>query len=101
KLIKYIIIPACLLFIITSCEEHEMPRYANYSDYNFASLDEDGGSWKPVLLTGPEQISIAPPGETASPSYQEELADVKSVMQNMGDSERKAVAYWTNNPIIR
>lgn len=101
KLVKHIMVIACLVLTVSSCEEHEMPRFTNYSDYNFASLDSEGGSWTPVLLSSPDQISIEIPADVNSTSYQEELAELRSTTQNVSDKQQNAIKYWTNNPIIR
>lgn len=89
----------CVLFI-TSCEE-ELPTQANFVAYEFAGLDENGGSWNPVLLGSSEEITIPVPDEVSSGAYQAELNEVKLLTGNLTSEQRKAVEYWTNNPIIR
>ena len=99
--IKYILAAASFLLFISSCEEHEMPRFADYKDYDYSSLDEEGGSWKTVLLSTPDQISIDIPEDINSPSYQEELSALRLATEEITESQRKAIEYWTNNPVIR
>lgn len=89
----------CVTFII-SCEK-DLPTHLDYSDYIFAQNDETGGDWKPVLLTGPDQIVIAAPEDVSSAAYQDELSDLKSAIAGLTDEQRNAIEYWTNNPIIR
>src|SRR5688572_20421419 len=89
----------CLL-LVASCED-ELPVQANYTDYDFSGLDSDGGTWRTVLLASSYQITIAPPDDEASDAYQNELAAVKTATTNLTDDQRKAVEYWTNNPVIR
>lgn len=91
----------CLLLFASSCEEHEMPRQANYSSYAFSSVDQDGGNWQTVLLETPDQIAISAPSDVSSAAYQEELAALKSISSNIDGSRRSSVNYWTNNPVIR
>ena len=88
------------MLMVASCES-DLPRFANYSAYDFTKLDEGGGNWTPVLLASPNQITITAPEAVTSPAYQAELADLKSTMSNLNDGQRGAVDYWTNNPIIR
>src|SRR5688572_17062199 len=89
----------CML-VVASCES-DLPRFANYSAYDFNKLDEDGGTWTPVLLAAPNQIALTPPEDISSPAYQTELASLKTTMANLTGDQKKAVDYWTNNPIIR
>ncbi|SDL47390.1 PAP2 superfamily protein [Catalinimonas alkaloidigena] len=89
------------LLLISSCEQPDLPQYAAYSAYEFATLDEDGGSWQPILLTDPEQITVDAPAAVQSVAYQQELADLHATMANLSDAQRNAVTYWTNNPVVR
>lgn len=94
-------ITACLCaMVIFSCDE-ELPRYAQFTAYEYSGLDEDGGSWTPVLLSSPDEIAIDPPEDVTSTSYQSELAAVKAATANLTGQQRELVDYWTNNPIIR
>src|SRR5690606_3449375 len=99
-IVSVLCISWCIL-IVSSCEEHEMPRFANYSAYEFTSLDEQGGSWQPILVADPQEIVIDEPADVNSDAYQAELSSLKSEMQSLNASQKKAVKYWTNNPIIR
>lgn len=90
----------CVCLFVFSCE-NELPTRANYTAYTFSGLDEDGGAWTPVLLNSPDQIVINTPNEVSSPEYQAELASLKSETANLNGTQRKAVDYWTNNPILR
>jgi hypothetical protein len=92
---------ACVfMLLVTSCED-ELPTMANYSAYSFSGLDANGGDWTPVLLTSSTQISIATPAAVSSSEYGAELASLKNQTANLSGSQRNAVEYWTNNPILR
>lgn len=88
------------LLLVSSCES-DLPTMASYSAYDFADLDEDAGSWTPVLLGGPTQITIDAPEDVNSATYQAELSAMKSAMQNISGDQRAAIDYWTNNPVLR
>jgi hypothetical protein len=89
----------CLL-LVASCES-DLPRFANYSAYDFSKLDEDGGDWTPVVLTSSNQVSITAPEDVNSQAYEAELASLKSTIANLTEGQKKAADYWTNNPIVR
>jgi hypothetical protein len=88
----------CIL-IGTSCEE-DLPTQASYTAYEFSGLDENGGTWTHIL-SGSAQIVIDAPDDVSSPEYQAELSAVKTSTANLTGSQRSAIDYWTNNPIIR
>lgn len=83
-----------------SCEK-ELPTQAEFNAYVFASLDENGGSWKPVLLASADQIQLPAPEAVSSTAYQNELAAVRLAANNRTAEQAAAVAYWTNNPTVR
>ncbi len=89
----------CMLFL-PACEK-DLPVRAEYTDYDFAGLDEDGGSWNLVLLSAPDQINIPAPEAVNSPAYLAELAAVKSAVAGLSSDQTKSVEYWTNNPVLR
>ncbi len=74
---------------------------ASYTAYDFASMDENGGTWRPVLLGSSDQIAIDVPEDVTSSAYQQELSALKAASANLSADQRKAVEYWTNNPVIR
>lgn len=101
KSLRLFIIYTCVSLVsIISCEP-ELPRFANYAAYEFTALDEDAGTWTPILITSPDTISIAAPEDVNSQSYQDELAALRTMLANLNGDQKAAVSYWTNNPIIR
>lgn len=100
KKIHYFI--ACLVVGVTwvACQK-EVLTEAKYSDYLFASLDTDGGSWQTTLIASPDDITIVDPDLPNSPAYQAELAALRNQTNSLNAAQRNAVAYWTNNPLLR
>ncbi|ADR23592.1 hypothetical protein MATR_25530 [Marivirga tractuosa] len=88
------------LFFLSSCEK-ELPTYYNFQGYEFASREPDGGSWTPVLIGSGDEIIIPAPEPATSASYLQEIEDLKVEMAQMSQADESAVAYWTQNPIIR
>ncbi len=91
----------CAGIFIASCDNHEMPRNLGFSAYEYSQVDEDGGSWTPILLTGEEGITVDPPADVNSAEYENELNAVKALQASLSKDQRNAVQYWTNNPLIR
>lgn len=100
NIIITLITAVCCVLVVVSCDS-DLPRYASYSAYDYNKLDENGGTWDPVLLASPNQITIEAPADASSQAYQAELADLKAEMSSLSKDEKNAVDYWTNNPIVR
>ncbi len=88
------------LSFLISCDE-DIPSNVAFNAYTFASLDQNAGDWKPILLTSNEQIAIAAPTDVSSAEYNAEIAQLKSVNAALTAEQTNAVKYWTNNPILR
>ncbi|WP_194777260.1 phosphatase PAP2 family protein [Pararhodonellum marinum] len=96
---KYIVI--ILVFsLFISCLE-ETPRYLEFEDYSFQGIDDKGGTWKSIILVAPDQFIVPAPQETSSSSYQQELTNLKQEMASVSNEQKKAVVYWSSNPILR
>jgi len=89
-----------LVLALPSCLE-ETPRFYDFESYEFGSLDENGGNWKTILVADPSQIVLSAPEPVISTAYQVELAEVKNMNANLSDSDKRAIDYWTSNPVIR
>jgi hypothetical protein len=89
-----------ILATVISCEK-DLPTHFKFNSYEFSDLDADGGTWQPILFASGSAITINAPADVNSAEYQEELAALKSASQNLTGTQSDAVAYWTNNPLIR
>ncbi|MBK6901652.1 MAG: phosphatase PAP2 family protein [Saprospirales bacterium] len=94
----FILIAAMAFF--SSCEK-DLPTYISFEAYEFASLDENGGTWDPILLDSATQIGIPTPEDVTSPSYLAELADLKAAASGASADELEIVEYWSSNSLIR
>lgn len=88
------------LLLTQSCEK-DLPQYTGFESYTYASLDEDGGTWRPILLASSADTAIAAPSDVTSDAYLAELAEVKSFVGSLTADEQEAVDYWGNNTVIR
>ena len=88
------------LLILTSCEK-ELPTKAEFGQYEFSGADMNAGSWKTVLLTNPEQISLDAPAEITDPQFKAEILRLKEEISGISKKDKEAISYWTNNPVIR
>ncbi|MEO6167363.1 MAG: phosphatase PAP2 family protein [Chitinophagales bacterium] len=85
---------------LQSCQQ-DIPTGISMQPYTFTSLDEDGGTWKTVLLSSGNELGVATPADANSDLYKQELADLKTTMSKLTDDQKKAVEYWGTNSLIR
>lgn len=85
---------------LISCQK-DLPIQLDYEAYLYSQLDENGGSWTPVLLSEPEQISIPVPEATGSANLEDELAELAAATSNLTTEQMDAIQYWSNNPALR
>src|SRR3954470_2217661 len=66
-----------------------------------SNIDASAGSWKMIVLTGPDQIAVAAPAASTSDAFRAEVDAVKSAQSRMTDAQQRAVAYWSSGGVIR
>ena len=98
--ISRILIAAAILLssLFLGCEK-DLPTYYEFDPYTFSSQDPEAGSWKPLLLSRPDQIAVPPPPE--GDAYAAELAQARQATASLSAEAQAAVAYWSNNPLVR
>ena len=101
KKYNYINIGLLLItFLVSSCVE-DLPTKYDFTGYQFSNLDANAGQWKLILHTSNEQIPLPTPAAAGSPELLKELAEAKEKQSKATSAQREAVAYWTNNPLLR
>ena len=100
KSIKYILLTFVSAILLFSCEK-ELPTHLTFDTYVFSSADENGGTWKPMLIGSGDEIIISAPTAITSPEYRQELIELKQEMAQMSDADRQAVEYWSDNSTVR
>jgi membrane-associated phospholipid phosphatase len=66
-----------------------------------ASADAGAGNWRMIVLTGPTQFAVSPPGSTTGLDYQAELNAIKSAQSRLTADQRKAIDYWSRGGVLR
>lgn len=89
-----------IAIIFWGCEK-DLPTEAAIEPYTFASLDENGGNWDPVLLSSGAEIAIPAPDAVNSSAYLNELEDLKDVSSSLTSAQKAAVSYWGGNALVR
>lgn len=100
KILSLVAVAFVVLGVFQSCQK-DLPTHLSFNTYDFSSIDEHGGSWKPILLDSASQISIAAPEAASSSVFLGELADLKAASAKLTAEQKEAVEYWSNNGLIR
>ena len=66
-----------------------------------ASSDAAAGSWRMIVLSGPDAFPVSPPAPAASDAYRAELAAIKSAQQALTDTQRESIQYWSSGGVLR
>ncbi|MFN0274330.1 MAG: phosphatase PAP2 family protein, partial [Chitinophagales bacterium] len=85
---------------LQSCET-DIPQGVFYEAYTYASTDEDGGTWNPILLTSGTDVLIDAPSDATSAEYLAELASTKTSASSISTEQQEALDYWGNNTMVR
>lgn len=85
---------------LQGCDE-DLITYLPFDPYEYSSLDEDGGTWNPNLLSSPFQIGIPSPEDISSPAYQAELAALKAASAQVTGDQQKTIDFWGGDGLIR
>jgi len=100
KILYLLIISIGIVGIFQACEE-DLLTEMEIEPYEFASLDEAGGTWKPVLLTSAGDVIITAPKATTDAVYTTELANLKTASTQVTSGQQAAVQYWGSNALVR
>ena len=88
------------VLLTQSCSK-DLPEFIGFDPYTYSSTDDNGGNWKPILLTSGADYALPAPSDVSSPEYLAELDDVEAQSANLTSEQQEAVDYWGNNTMLR
>jgi membrane-associated phospholipid phosphatase len=97
KILFIILIPA----LFAGCNKELDDVSAAYPVLQPVKTDANAGTWKPILLTSPDQIAVAAPAAPAGPDYTAQINEIKSLQANLGKDGRNQVNYWGTGAVLR
>ncbi len=87
--------------IFNSCSKSIDEQNMHYPMINPIRVDANAGTWKPILLTAPNEFGCPAPIATTSPDYVIQLNEIKSFQNQLTIEERKLVEYWGAGAVLR
>lgn len=66
-----------------------------------ANNDANAGAWKMIVLSGPTQIAVPAPSAVTDAGYLAELASIKAAQGQITPEQKKSIANWSGNGVLR
>lgn len=102
---KYIapVLLACAGYLLlpVSCSKSISGRTEDLQPLAPAKTDIDAGTWKPVLLTAPDEFAVAAPVAVTTPDYIAQMNEIKSWQEKLTIEEQDNVKYWAAGAVLR
>lgn len=89
-----------LMAVCVGCDNH-IQSNEQLPALSPASTDENAGSWKMIVLTGPTQFAVTAPAPVTDPTYVAELTSIKSTQAQITDAQRQNIDYWSGGAVLR
>jgi hypothetical protein len=84
-----------------ACNNDITERNYQFPQLNPANPDELAGTWKPILLTSPDEFSLEAPTATTLPAYAREINEIKSYQANITKEQQASIDYWSAGGVLR
>ncbi len=97
KIILYIV----TIILLISCKKNIETVENDYQLLNPTRADANAGTWRPILLTAPNEFACPAPITTTSPDYVIQINKIKSLQNNLSIEEKKLVKYWGTGAVLR
>lgn len=90
-----------LLFMNVSCNDEIVERNEQYPQLNPVNQDQLAGTWKPILLTAPDEFSLDLPTAVTTAAYKTEINEIKSYQSNITPDHYRIIKYWSAGGVLR
>lgn len=101
KYIYSIVLLITMIAFVSSCKKEIQGRTDKTGALTPLNIDLNAGTWKPILLTGPTEFSVAAPIATTSPDYIIQINEIKTWQSTITEKERELVNYWSAGAVLR
>src|SRR6187455_302993 len=92
---------AVTVTVFVGCNKDISGRTDGIGALKPANLDIDAGTWKPILLTAPDEFEVPAPSATNTPDYIAQVNEIKTWQANLTDVEKRIVNYWSGGAVLR
>ena len=93
---------SCLcLYSLVSCESDIKESNADYQALQPTKIDADAGKWTPMLVSATTEFNLPAPQPTNSTAYQQELQELKGIMNSLTNEQKRIINYWSAGSVLR
>lgn len=96
----FYITAACSL-LLAACSKSLEERNGHFQSLQPSSIDQNAGTWRPVLLSAPDEFSLPAPAAASSPAYLAELNEIKSWQASITGAQKASIKYWSAGGVMR
>ena len=96
-----ILVVSALITIAIGCNKDVEGRTDNVSALQPSNIDLNAGTWKPILLTTPDEFTVAAPSATTTPDYIAQVNEIKTWQADLTADEKRIVKYWSAGAVLR
>lgn len=89
------------MFSLSACSKDFEELNLMIPALNPTANDANAGSWKPILLTNPNEIPVSAPIAKTAPDYTAQINEIKAWQKNISEDERRLVKYWSAGAVLR
>ena len=86
---------------ISSCSSEIYDRSENYPTLTPTANDDLAGTWRPILLSAPDEFSLDAPVATSNAAFTREINEIKSYQANITDEQKAIIKYWSAGSVLR
>lgn len=90
-----------MIAFVSSCKKEVQGRTDKIGALTPLNIDLNAGTWKPILLAGPTEFTVAAPIATTSPDYIIQISEIKTWQSTITEKERELVDYWSAGAVLR
>ncbi|HBS52424.1 MAG TPA: PA-phosphatase [Flavobacterium sp.] len=84
-----------------SCSSEIYDRSENYPSLTPSANDDLAGTWRPILLSAPDEFSLDAPIATSNAAFTREINEIKSYQANITDEQKTIIKYWSAGSVLR
>ncbi len=101
KYLLFTTIITLLLLQFTGCKKDIVEATDNAPALQPGNIDLNAGSWKPILLTAPDEFLVPAPIGVATPEYIAQVNEIKAWQADLSKEEKQLVKYWSAGAVLR
>jgi hypothetical protein len=97
----FAIATAAIATVALACNKDVDGRTDNVTALQPSNIDLNAGTWKPILLTAPDEFAVPAPSATTTPDYIAQVNEIKTWQADLTSEEKRIVKYWSAGAVLR